>query len=91
MTLLQQEGLVFNKVQKNSRQLIIIVIHTLSPLRKALGGLGYNVDMRSLIVSYKNTGNLHHAYALEGDKKTIIPELYNFIEKDLKINIEKEQ
>lgn len=28
---------------------------------------------------------LHHAYAIEGDKRTILPELYSFIEKYLKI------
>ncbi|HJO89690.1 MAG: hypothetical protein QGH85_00485 [Candidatus Pacebacteria bacterium] len=41
--------------------------------------------MNSLINSYKKTGNLHHAYALEGDKKTAVPILYDFFENDLKI------
>ncbi len=41
--------------------------------------------MRSIIDSYKKTGNLHHAYALEGDRKTAISNLYNFFENDLKI------
>ncbi|MBT3282597.1 hypothetical protein HON59_01040 [bacterium] len=41
--------------------------------------------MKSIIDSYKKTGNLHHAYALEGDRKTAISNLYNFFENDLKI------
>ena len=41
--------------------------------------------MKSLIDSYKKTGNLHHAYAFEGDRKTAISGLYNFFENDLKI------
>lgn len=41
--------------------------------------------MENLIDSYKKTGNLHHAYALEGDRKTAISNLYNFFENDLNI------
>lgn len=41
--------------------------------------------MKNLIDSYKKTGNLHHAYAIEGDKKTAIFSLYNFLENNLKI------
>lgn len=41
--------------------------------------------MQSLINSYKKTGNLHHAYVLEGDKEASVSNLYNFLENDLKI------
>lgn len=41
--------------------------------------------MKNLIDSYKKTKNLHHAYAIEGNKKAIIQELYDFFENDLKI------
>lgn len=41
--------------------------------------------MKSLYESYKKTGNLHHAYAIEGDKEEVLSSLYNFFEKDLKI------
>lgn len=40
--------------------------------------------MEELISLYKNS-ELHHAYAIEGDKKITLAELYNFFEKDLKI------
>jgi len=41
--------------------------------------------MKSLIDSYKKTGKLHHAYAIEGDKEKALSFLYNFFENDLKI------
>lgn len=40
--------------------------------------------MKSLIDSHKK-GVLHHAYAIEGDKKEALSSLYNFLENDLKI------
>ena len=40
--------------------------------------------MKSLADSYKK-GALHHAYAIEGDKKTIISEIYNFLENNMGI------
>ena len=36
-------------------------------------------------IDLRGKDNLHHAYAIEGDKKAIIPELYSFLENDLKI------
>lgn len=41
--------------------------------------------MKNLAELYKKTKDLHHAYAIEGDKKTVVPELYSFFENDLKI------
>jgi hypothetical protein len=43
--------------------------------------------MKALIETYKNNGNLHHAYLIEGDKDSLLPELLRFIEKDMKIEI----
>lgn len=41
--------------------------------------------MKNLIDSYKKTRNLHHAYAIEGDKESALSSLYKFFENDLKI------
>ena len=41
--------------------------------------------MEFLINTYKNTGNLHHAYVLEGDRTLLAPDLYTFIEDELGI------
>lgn len=41
--------------------------------------------MKNFIISYKKTNNLHHAYAIEGEKKSILSELYHFFENELKI------
>jgi DNA polymerase III delta prime subunit len=43
--------------------------------------------MRVLIDTFKTTGNIHHAYLLEGEREGIRKELLHFIEKHLKINI----
>jgi DNA polymerase III delta prime subunit len=39
--------------------------------------------MKILKDTYKKTGNLHHAYLLEGEKENSRKRLFNFIEKDL--------
>lgn len=41
--------------------------------------------MKNFIIPYKKTNNLHHAYAIEGEKKSILSELYYFFENELKI------
>ncbi len=41
--------------------------------------------MRTLIELYKKTGNLHHAYLIEGVRDNVLPPLVQFIEKELKI------
>ncbi len=43
--------------------------------------------MRFLIDTYKKTGELHHAYILEGEKGLIREQLFLFLEKDLKQQI----
>jgi DNA polymerase III delta prime subunit len=40
--------------------------------------------MKNIIETFKNSGNLHHAYLLEGEKAIIRQKLFEFIEKDLK-------
>ena len=49
-----------------------------------VGFFCYNIRMKNFI-DLRGKDNLHHAYAIEGDKKAIIPELYSFLENDLKI------
>ncbi len=39
--------------------------------------------MKILVDTYKSTGNLHHAYILEGEKETLRQKLFDFIEHDL--------
>jgi DNA polymerase III gamma/tau subunit len=39
--------------------------------------------MQTLIDSYKNTGNLHHAYVVEGDNQSAFENICLFCEKDL--------
>jgi DNA polymerase III delta prime subunit len=41
-----------------------------------------------LIDTYKNTGSLHHAYIIEGDRTAVREALFSFIEKDVKENIQ---
>ena len=36
---------------------------------------------------YKNTGTIHHAYAFQGEKMTVVPELFKFLEKDFGVAI----
>jgi DNA polymerase III subunit delta' len=43
--------------------------------------------MQSLITTYKNSGNLHHAYIVEGEIDNIHPQLCQFCEKELQIKI----
>jgi DNA polymerase III delta prime subunit len=40
--------------------------------------------MKLIIETFENTGNLHHAYILEGEKESIREKLLNFLEKKLK-------
>lgn len=40
--------------------------------------------MKTLVESYKNTGNLHHAYIVEGDKDSAYENICLFCEEDLK-------
>lgn len=44
----------------------------------------YNTPMKSLSTSFKKSGNLHHAYILEGHHHSIYPSLCQFCEKELK-------
>jgi len=39
--------------------------------------------MKQLIEIYKATGNLHHAYLIEGEKSLIVSHILGFVEKDL--------
>lgn len=39
--------------------------------------------MKTLVDSYKNTGNLHHAYVVEGDSQLAYENVCQFCEKDL--------
>ncbi len=43
--------------------------------------------MQILIDTYKNTGTLHHAYLIQGDRDNISTELLEFLEKDLKFPV----
>jgi DNA polymerase III delta prime subunit len=40
--------------------------------------------MKLIIETFENTGNLHHAYILEGEREAIRENLFGFIEKKLK-------
>jgi hypothetical protein len=40
--------------------------------------------MKTIVETFKNSGNLYHAYLLEGEKALIRQKLFEFIEKDLK-------
>lgn len=44
--------------------------------------------MKRISDIYKKTGKLHHAYCLEGDCNHILPLIIDFLEKDLKFNIQ---
>lgn len=41
--------------------------------------------MQKLFDSYKNSGNLHHAYFIVGDTEVIFPKLIDFIENTVKV------
>ena len=41
--------------------------------------------MKILVDAYKNSGDLHHAYFIEGERSEVLPELFSFIEKQVKI------
>jgi DNA polymerase-3 subunit delta' len=43
--------------------------------------------MKILKDTYKNSGNIHHAYAFSGQKDAILPSLLNFIKKDFGLQI----
>lgn len=43
--------------------------------------------MQIILDAYKNSGILHHAYFIEGEKDIILPELLSFIEKKVKVPI----
>ncbi len=43
--------------------------------------------MKFLIDSYKKTGELHHAYVLEGDKENIRTQLFSFIEDQIQQSV----
>lgn len=43
--------------------------------------------MKILADTHKKTGNIHHAYAFEGEKTSIVPHLFNFLEKDFDFEI----
>lgn len=40
--------------------------------------------MQDLVESFKNSGNLHHSYAIEGDRDEVLIELKKFLEKHIK-------
>ena len=42
--------------------------------------------MQFLIDTYKKTGTLHHAYVLEGERKSVFARLKDFLQKHLKIS-----
>lgn len=42
--------------------------------------------MQVLIDTYKNTGGLHHAYVIEGDRDTVFTALQTFLDTDMKWN-----
>lgn len=42
--------------------------------------------MQALIDTYKNTGGLHHAYVIEGDRDTVFTALQTFLDTDMKWN-----
>ncbi len=44
--------------------------------------------MKSLRESYKNTGNLHHAYCLVGVRDVVRNELHTFLANDLKMSVQ---
>ena len=41
--------------------------------------------MKILIDTFKNTGNLHHAYAIEGKREAVAAELIEFLETSVKV------
>ena len=43
--------------------------------------------MESIRDTHKKNGSLHHAYAFEGEKTVVVPELFKFLEKDFGIEI----
>ncbi|MBX4198219.1 hypothetical protein KW782_02680 [Candidatus Parcubacteria bacterium] len=43
--------------------------------------------MKILIDTYKNTGDIHHAYVLEGQAENIRDELFDFFKKHLKVSV----
>lgn len=43
--------------------------------------------MKLIEKTYKKSGNIHHAYLIEGDKELIIPELLDVLERGLNIKI----
>lgn len=43
--------------------------------------------MEKLLDFYRNTKNLHHAYFLVGDKKTIVPFLFDFLSNEVGLEI----
>lgn len=44
--------------------------------------------MQLLIDTLKNTGSLHHAYVIPGERSKILPELLNFLEKDFGVRVQ---
>src|SRR3989344_3089330 len=42
--------------------------------------------MQELILGYEQSGNLHHAYLLEGEHEVLVPAITSFIESRLKIS-----
>lgn len=43
--------------------------------------------MKILTDTFKKTGSIHHAYAFEGEKASVAPELFKFLEKDFEVEI----
>ncbi len=43
--------------------------------------------MEILRTTYQRTGNLHHAYLIEGENETILSELFEFFEKDIGVAV----
>lgn len=43
--------------------------------------------MQLILDTFKNTGAIHHAYCIEGDKLEILPILHKFLEDDFKFKI----
>jgi len=42
--------------------------------------------MQTLLDTYKNTGTIHHAYIIEGEKEIIVSDIKTFLEENLKIS-----